>query len=343
MRERDEVDTKKAGYTLSSWHVEMWHLRAVASGTLKEVAGALNGSVTFTLNITEVEIDYVVWTFKTLFLAMVKKDDITSQSSNKERMGFPDGLYSMKLSLLKKSDSGAYRAEIHSTSRQPPFIQEYVLHVYEYVSKPKITMNKQSNKNGTCKINLTCSMEQEGENVTYSWKAVGQAVNEFHDGPNLPIAWRPGDKDKTLICMARNPVSNSSSTPIFAQKLCEDAAKDLDSPGAILYIMCISALLIPLIVLLISLHIRWTQNGKGCEEVKKRVDRHQEMPSSCPHLEENTDYDTIPYTEKRRPEEDAANTLYSTVQIPKVVRSFPSESHLTCQSLSLDHVQTHIS
>lgn len=91
----------------------------------------------------------------------------------------------------------------------------------EYVSRPKIAMNQQSNKNGTCKINLTCSMEQEGENVTYSWKAVGQAVSEFHDGPNLPIAWRPGDKDKTLICMARNPVSNSSSTPIFAQKLCE--------------------------------------------------------------------------------------------------------------------------
>lgn len=35
----------------------------------------------------------------------------------------------------------------------------------------------------------------------------------------------------------------------------------------------------------------------GCEEDKKRVDRHQEMPDLCPHLEENADYDTIPYTE----------------------------------------------
>lgn len=34
----------------------------------------------------------------------------------------------------------------------------------------------------------------------------------------------------------------------------------------------------------------------GFEEDKKRVDGHQEMPNSCPHLE-NTDYDTIPYTE----------------------------------------------
>lgn len=35
----------------------------------------------------------------------------------------------------------------------------------------------------------------------------------------------------------------------------------------------------------------------GFEEDKKRVDSHQEMPNSCPHLEENTDYDTIPYSE----------------------------------------------
>lgn len=101
-----------------------------ASGTLKKVAGALDGSVTFTLNITEIKVDYVVWTFNTFFLAMVKKDGVTSQSSNKERIVFPDGLYSMKLSQLKKNDSGAYRAEIYSTSSQASLIQEYVLHVY---------------------------------------------------------------------------------------------------------------------------------------------------------------------------------------------------------------------
>lgn len=35
----------------------------------------------------------------------------------------------------------------------------------------------------------------------------------------------------------------------------------------------------------------------GFEEDKKRVDSHQEMPNSCPHLEDNTDYDTILYAE----------------------------------------------
>ncbi|XP_021054326.1 SLAM family member 7 isoform X2 [Mus pahari] len=318
----------------------LWQLRVTAaSGTLKEVAGALDGSVTFTLNITEIKADYVVWTFKTFFLAIVKRDSVTSQSSNRERIVFPDGLYSMKLNQLKKNDSGAYRAEIHSASHQSSFIQEYMLHVYEHLSRPKVTMDWQSNKNGTCIINLTCSTDQEGENVTYSWKAVGQGDNQFHDGATLPIAWRSGERDQALICMARNPVSNSFSTPVFAQKLCEDAATDLTSPRGILYTLCISAVIILFVVPLI-VHIKWIKKGQGCEEDKKRVDRHQEMPDACPHLEENTDYDTIPYTEKRRPEEDVPNTLYSTVQIPKVVKSpssLPAMPHVP-RPLSFENV-----
>lgn len=91
----------------------------------------------------------------------------------------------------------------------------------EHLSRPKVTIDRQSNKNGTCVINLTCSTDQDGENVTYSWKAVGQGDNQFHDGATLSIAWRSGEKDQALTCMARNPVSNSFSTPVFPQKLCE--------------------------------------------------------------------------------------------------------------------------
>ncbi|XP_021054327.1 SLAM family member 7 isoform X3 [Mus pahari] len=251
----------------------LWQLRVTAaSGTLKEVAGALDGSVTFTLNITEIKADYVVWTFKTFFLAIVKRDSVTSQSSNRERIVFPDGLYSMKLNQLKKNDSGAYRAEIHSASHQSSFIQEYMLHVYEHLSRPKVTMDWQSNKNGTCIINLTCSTDQEGENVTYSWKAVGQGDNQFHDGATLPIAWRSGERDQALICMARNPVSNSFSTPVFAQKLCEDAATDLTSPRGILYTLCISAVIILFVVPLI-VHIKWIKKGQE-KETRRRCTKH---------------------------------------------------------------------
>lgn len=91
----------------------------------------------------------------------------------------------------------------------------------EHLSKPKVTMGLQNNKNGTCVTNLTCSMEQGGEDVTYSWKSLGQATNEFHNGSIFPISWKLGEKNMTFICMARNPISSNSSNPIFAWKLCE--------------------------------------------------------------------------------------------------------------------------
>ncbi|OBS73916.1 hypothetical protein A6R68_15545 [Neotoma lepida] len=184
-------------------------------------------------------------------------------------------------------------------------------------------------KNGTCIINLTCSMEEGGDNVTYSWKAIGQEVNETHDGAILPISWRLGEKDKTLICMARNPISHSSSTPIFAQNLCEGAAKDLYSPRLILYIL--PTFIVPSLLVLVILLTMWTEKGKGCKDDMEKVDSHKEKPNFCPHLEENTEYDTIPYVNEMRLEEEAANTLYSTVQIPKAVKSpssLPAMPHM---------------
>ncbi|KAI2519996.1 SLAM family member 7 [Homo sapiens] len=92
----------------------------------------------------------------------------------------------------------------------------------EHLSKPKVTMGLQSNKNGTCVTNLTCCMEHGEEDVIYTWKALGQAANESHNGSILPISWRWGESDMTFICVARNPVSRNFSSPILARKLCEE-------------------------------------------------------------------------------------------------------------------------
>ncbi|XP_055469289.1 SLAM family member 7 isoform X2 [Psammomys obesus] len=300
-----------------------------ASGTLKEVVGALGGSVTFTVNITEKEVDQIIWTFKTLFLAIKTKDKVIMSENERKRIVIPDGSYSMTLRQLRKNDSGVYRVEIHIPSLQSPFTQEYQLHVYEYLSKPSITMDGQDNKNGTCRINLTCSTEQGGENVTYSWRTVGQAVDEFHDGANLPISWSLGEKDKTLICVARNPISNSSSVPTLARNHCKDATKDQNLPKVFICVMPVSILLIVFPGIIFIAMRRMKENG--CGEDTKRVDSHQENPNFCPHTEENTDYATIPYISKTNPEEDASNTFYSTVQIPKAVKSpgsLPATPHM---------------
>uniref|UniRef100_A0A667ILC8 SLAM family member 7 n=1 Tax=Lynx canadensis TaxID=61383 RepID=A0A667ILC8_LYNCA len=92
----------------------------------------------------------------------------------------------------------------------------------ERLSKPKVTMGLQNNKNGTCLTNLTCFMDQGGEDVTYSWESLGQAANESHNGSILPISWRLGERDTIFICVVRNPISSNSSNPIFARKLCEE-------------------------------------------------------------------------------------------------------------------------
>uniref|UniRef100_A0A8C0CJ10 SLAM family member 7 n=1 Tax=Balaenoptera musculus TaxID=9771 RepID=A0A8C0CJ10_BALMU len=148
----------------------------------------------------------------------------------------------------------------------------------EHLSKPKVIIGLQNNKNGTCVTNLTCSMEQGGEDVTYSWKSLGQATNESHSGSILPISWRQEKRDMTFICMARNPISSNSSNPIFAWNLCEEFIEE-----------------------------------------KKGLNLHPETLNYSPAFEETSEYDIISYFNSTIPEENAVNTLCSTVKIPPKV------------------------
>ncbi|XP_023555618.1 SLAM family member 7 isoform X2 [Octodon degus] len=257
-----------------------------ASEAIQELIGAVGGSVTFSVNFTVQQVDSIDWTFNKTRLVTVEPATgdkqatfIAAQKRNKPRIAFQDGGYSLTFSQLKKSDSGIYSVEVHRPDSQEDLIQKYRLHVYEFLSKPRVTTSLQSHKNGTCITNLTCSVEEGGEDVTYSWKALDQAANESYDGSILPISWTLGGHNTTFICMARNPVSSNSSSPILAQMLCREPIKS-----------------------------------------KRELDTHQEVPSFYPNSAENTEYDTIPHIQKSYPGEDAANSLYSTVQIPKKVQ-----------------------
>ncbi|XP_011371352.1 SLAM family member 7 [Pteropus medius] len=292
-----------------------------ASGALKELTGILGGSVTFPLTHSVNQIDSIVWMFNTTTLVTIqpkmadKQDNvIVIQNHNKKRVDFSHGNYSLKLSKLNKSDSGAYRVEIYSSLSQGPFIQEYELRVYEHLSKPKVTMGLQNNKNGTCVTNLTCSVEQGGEDVTYSWKSLGQATNEFHNGSIFPISWKLGEKNMIFICMARNPISSNSSNPIFAWKLCEGAAGKPDSIMVLNFLLLF--LLLSVLVLVAFTLIMRREREKESTGEKKRMDNHQEVLNYYPSSGETSEYDTISNLNKTIPEENSAKMLYSTVQIP---------------------------
>lgn len=297
------------------------------SRALKEMVGALGGSVTFPVESTVKHVNSIVWIFNVTTLVTIqpavahkKAIIIVIQNQNEERLVFPDGNYSLTLLKLKKNDSGIYRVEIYSSSSQSPFTQEYKLHVYEYLAKPKVTMGLQNNKNGTCITNLTCSMEQEGDDVTYSWKALGQGGNKSYNGSILPVSWRLGERDMTFICMARNPISSNSSSPILAWKLCKDA----DDGGWHFFLAILCLLLVILLLGILVAMSRLTmrkEREKEPIEGEKRMDLHQEIPNVGPHSGENTVYETIRYDHKINPEEDPLSTLYSTVQIPKKVEN----------------------
>ncbi|XP_054418907.1 SLAM family member 7 [Pteronotus mesoamericanus] len=294
---------------------------SAASRTLKELVGALDGSVTFPLMHSVNLIDSIVWTFNTTTLVTIQPKTannqdivIVTQNHNKKRVDFPHGNYSLKLSKLNKNDSGAYRVQIYSSSLLHPFTQEYELRVYEYLSKPKIAMGLlQNNKNGTCVTNLTCSMEQREEDVTYSWKSLGQTANESFHGSILPISWRPGEKDMPFICMARNPISSNSSNPVFPRKLCEGVTGDLYPIIALNQLwMC---LLLSVFILVTITFIMWRQKRKGRSIKEKKMDTHQEILNYYPPSGETSEYDTISNYNKTIPEEDSVNTVYSVVQL----------------------------
>ena len=108
-----------------------------ASGIPKKQVGAIGGSVIFPLNLSVNLVDSIIWVFNstTLITIQPKTGDkkaliIVTQKRNKERVNFPHEGYSLKLSRLKKNDSGIYRVEIHSSTLQDPLTQEYELRVY---------------------------------------------------------------------------------------------------------------------------------------------------------------------------------------------------------------------
>ncbi|XP_037681492.1 SLAM family member 7 [Choloepus didactylus] len=303
---------------------------SAASGALKELFGALGGSVTFPLELPEQPVDSIVWTFNSA-LAIIQPaganesaNVIVIQSRNKDRVSFLDRNYSLSLSQLRKNDSGAYRVEIHSLFQI--FTQKYVLRVYEHLPKPQINVGLQTNENGTCMTNLSCSMEQEGEDVIYSWNSLGQTANEYHEGSILPITWRPEEGNVTFICMVRNPISCNLSNPISAWKLCEGAAGGKDTSVVFLYLLS-SFFLLSLLVLGLVISIIKRERRKVSEiiEEKKGMDNHQEIPKFYPLSGENTEDYTIPHPNKTV-SEDPVNTIYSIVQTPKKVEKPHSPS-----------------
>ncbi|XP_054549916.1 SLAM family member 7 [Talpa occidentalis] len=314
-----------------------------ASEAPTELIGAFGGNVTFPLNDLPRQIDTIVWFFNSNTLLTIQPKDtqkpkdtfIVTESRNTGRVDFSSINYSLILKKLMKNDSGPYNVKIHSSSLQNPLIRHYRLRVYGHVSQPKVTPEHQSSENGSCVTNLTCSVDQEDEGVTYSWISLEEANNEVHNGPVISISWRREEWNRTYKCVARNPVSNSSSNPIAAWKLCTGAIGKPLSFEVLGVILTVALLLLVLVIFVI--HQKRKKESTGEEKgtgVHHGVPSHGHTPGEVP------EYDTVTFPPNTVPEKNSPNTLYFTVQIPKKVdkpHTLPETAH-TPRSFAFEKV-----
>ncbi|XP_068919010.1 SLAM family member 9-like isoform X2 [Petaurus breviceps papuanus] len=287
----------------------------------KMVTGILGESVILPLEIPkEKQISYIVWiSQRSLAIIETGKEGKSPKIiiTNPHYLGRVDFLnqsysYAPQISHLKMEDAGSYTAEITVANITEPIKKLFTLLIHERLTEPKVTLGPRINDNGTCLVNVTCSVEQVREHVIYSWTAAGQGANASSGGPILSISWKPGDHD-LYTCTARNPVSNSSHT-ILASELCAGIEHDISYIRVFLYLITIFILII---LSLLGLSFWYIQRKK--EKEADAGDQKCTIYDSIPNLRVgavgNTEYATVSYPKKNIQKNlEAPNTVYDILQ-----------------------------
>ncbi|XP_044122624.1 SLAM family member 5 isoform X4 [Neovison vison] len=192
------------------------------------------------------------------------------------------------------------------------------------LGKPQITQSLMTSLNSTCYVTLTCSVDKEEENVTYSWSPLGETGNVIR------ISRTPDSQELTYTCTAQNPISNSSDS-ISAQQLCADTATGLRSrhtgllsglAGLFLFI-----LIVPLVLLFLlrrrgegrispegSFLKSFSKNSDAAS--KKTIYTYVMVTRAAPPAEGRI-YDEIPPS-KELPANEDPDRVYATLQMDKM-------------------------
>ncbi|EHB13659.1 SLAM family member 5 [Heterocephalus glaber] len=187
--------------------------------------GILGESVTFPLNIQKSQqVKSIAWTSESSVAVITPgktPNIIVTHNNYNGRITVIQENYNLIISDLRMEDAGKYKADITITTAAAATTttKNYDLHVYRRLGRPKITQSLMTSMNGTCNVTLTCSVEKEEKNVSYSWGSLET------EGNVLQIIQTPGNQGLNYTCTAWNPVSNNSSS-ISSQQLCADIATD---------------------------------------------------------------------------------------------------------------------
>uniref|UniRef100_A0A8D2A6L9 Ig-like domain-containing protein n=1 Tax=Sus scrofa TaxID=9823 RepID=A0A8D2A6L9_PIG len=188
------------------------------------VRGLLGGSVILPLNISvDMEIEHIAWNDPQNALALVtpRSDIIIMDRSYQGRINIFAQNNSLSINKLTWKDAGSYKAQINQKNSEVTINEEFFLHIYEQLQEPQVTMKSVNmSKNASCDFTLLCSVEGTGEDVQYHWTSRDPRAVKSLDGSTLTISWLPCDPDLPYICTAKNPVSQSSSRPVYAWQFC---------------------------------------------------------------------------------------------------------------------------
>lgn len=284
------------------------------------VNGILGESVTFPLHIQEPQkVKNIAWVSKSS-VAFVKPGlqgappDVTvTQATYEGRIAVIDQNYDLVITDLRVEDAGTYKADIN-TENTITTTKLYHLHIYRRLGKPKITQSLVTFSNNSCNVTLTCSVEKEEKNVTYSWSPLGERSNV------LQIFQSPEDQKLTYTCTARNPVSNSSDS-VTAQQLCTDIPsfhlRHAVFPRGLAATLTLLSL-VPVLGLLFYLYKRRHSRIHLEGDVSKETTFHKMLRSDRPT--ESRIYDEISESKVLSRKEEPVNTIYSSVQFSEKMR-----------------------
>ncbi|XP_044122622.1 SLAM family member 5 isoform X2 [Neovison vison] len=290
--------------------------------------GILGEQVTFPLNIEKSQLVVnIVWTSETSVAFITPGDagaapkvTVTHQNYN-DRINVSCQNYNLEISNLRMEDSGIYKADINTKTFEGVFTtttRRFNLQVFRRLGKPQITQSLMTSLNSTCYVTLTCSVDKEEENVTYSWSPLGETGNVIR------ISRTPDSQELTYTCTAQNPISNSSDS-ISAQQLCADTATGLRSrhtgllsglAGLFLFI-----LIVPLVLLFLlrrrgegSFLKSFSKNSDAAS--KKTIYTYVMVTRAAPPAEGRI-YDEIPPS-KELPANEDPDRVYATLQMDKM-------------------------
>ncbi|XP_047696444.1 SLAM family member 5 isoform X1 [Prionailurus viverrinus] len=304
-------------------------LEAAGSDTdILPVTGILGESVTFPLNIQQPQqVINIAWNSETSVAFVTPGDPgtapkvtVTHQHYN-DRINVSRQNYNLEISNLGVEDSGIYRADINLKMAETTVTttRRYNLQVYRRLGKPKITQSSMASVNSTCNVTLTCSVEEEEKNVTYSWSPLGE------EGNVVRIFQTPDNQELTYTCTAWNPVSNSSDS-ILARQLCADAAAGLRprhtgllSGLAVLFLFVV---IVPSVLLCLlckrgqGSYLKTSR--KNSDAISRKTIYAYVMVTRDAPPAEGRIYDEIPQSKERPAKEEPVNGIYSALQSEKV-------------------------